>query len=214
MKNILLAASVPFLFAACATAEPPPPAPDWQALRAELEQRYKTDQDGRRQSTKLMEEARAKGVEPDKDVMSKLMEETRRQDQINQARITELLDKHGWIGPSKVSGLAATAVYLIVQHAPLEIQLKYLPMMRTAAEAGELSKSSLALTEDRVRMRQNQPQLYGSQVKPGPGVDLFPVADPENLDERRKAMGLGPVCKYLENFVKTLGAITYPPCVK
>jgi hypothetical protein len=214
MRNILLAASVLFFVTAIAAEEPPSPAPDWQALRAELEQRFKSDQDTREKAHKMMEEARAKGVEVDKEVMSKLQEEMNRLDAINQSRITELLDKHGWIGKSKVGSLAASAVYLIVQHAPLETQLKYLPIMRAAAEAGELPKSSLALTEDRVRVRQKQPQLYGSQVKPGPGVDLFLVADPENLDERRKAMGLGPVCKYLENFVKALGAITYPPCVK
>ncbi|MDX2219738.1 MAG: DUF6624 domain-containing protein [Burkholderiales bacterium] len=197
-----------------AAGEPLPPAPDWQALRVELEQVLKSDQDVRERANKLIEESRAKGVEPDKEVMSKLATEMALQDAINQSRVTELLDKHGWIGKSRVGGLAATAVFLVIQHAPLATQLKYLPMMREAAEAGELSKSSLALTEDRVRVNQKQPQLYGSQVKPGPGVDLFPVADPESLDERRKAMGLGPVCRYLENFVKALGAITYPPCVK
>jgi hypothetical protein len=214
MKNILFATAL-LMLSACATQEPsPPPSPDWGALKIELEQMYKTDQDKRKQITKIREAARAKGEEPDKAEMAQLWQEIGEQDKKNQARVTELLDKHGWLSKAQVGSLAANAIYLVVQHSPPAMQEKYLPMMRQAAEAGELQKSSLALTEDRVLMRQNKPQLYGSQVKTIDGVDLATVADPDNLDSRRKAMGLEPICAYLERFVKAHGPVKYAPCVK
>lgn len=214
MKYILFAASL-LVLSACATQHPPALPPDWTALKAELEHMFKADQDKRLQVNKMLEENPVKVGGAATPAMSQLLTEINEQDKKNQARVTELLDKHGWIGKSQVGSLAATTVFLVIQHAPLETQLKYLPTMRKAAAAGELPKKSLALTEDRVLIRQNKPQLYGSQVDPKrSGVDLFPVADPDNLDARRKTMGLPPICEYLQQFVKMQGAITYPQCVK
>jgi len=57
--------------------------------------------------------------------------------------------------------------------------------MRSAVENQGASKSHLALLEDRILMRQNKPQRFGSQVDALANVDLFPVDDEENLDNCR-----------------------------
>ncbi len=158
--------------------------------------------------------ARAKGVDVDKAASAQLWKRIGEQDRVNQKRVTEMIDKYGWPKRSQVGPLAATAVFLVIQHAELDVQLSYVERMREAAMAGEASKQNLALLEDRLLIRQGKPQRYGSQVDTQNGVGLKPTEDEANLDARRATMGLGPICEYLGYFVRTGGKIVYPPCVK
>lgn len=91
----------------------------------------------------------------------------------------------------------------MIQHADLEIQQQYLPMMREAAEKGDANGADLALLEDRVALRMGKKQIYGTQI----GRDLetgefylMPLDDPDNVDERRAAVGLGKLQDYLSNW--------------
>jgi hypothetical protein len=50
---------------------------------------------------------------------------------------------------------------------------------------------------DRVLMYRGEPQIYGTQYRTQDGVTkLWPVQDPEDLDNRRAALGLGPQREY------------------
>jgi hypothetical protein len=61
--------------------------------------------------------------------------------------------------------------------------------------------------EDRVLVGEGKKQLYGSQVVAGPdGLPrLHPIEDPENVDERRRAIGLPPLEEYLRRAEQDLG---------
>lgn len=189
-------------------------AADWPAIKSELERIFKSDQAMRMESNTMHADARAKGIEVDKTAQAALWKRIGDQDRANQQRVTEIVDKYGWPKKSQVGPLAATAAFLVVQHASLDIQLKYVSHMREAALSGEASKQDLALLEDRLLIRQGLPQRYGSQAETQNGVTLKPTEDEANLDARRASMGLGPICEYLGNFVKTSGPIVYPPCLK
>ena len=54
----------------------------------------------------------------------------------------------------KISVFSSLADFLVIQHAPKEIMVKYLPLLREAAAKGEASNNHLAMMEDRVRMNQ------------------------------------------------------------
>ncbi len=163
----------------------------------------------------MLADARAKGVEVDQVVQKQLWSKINAQDHANQKRLSELVDQHGWPKQSVVGKSAAMAAFLIVQHAmELDYQLKYLDSIREATRIGDASKENFALLEDRVLLRQDRPQRYGSQVETQGGVSLRPTEDEANLNVRRAAMGMGPICEYLQHFVKTHGKIIYPPCVK
>lgn len=89
---------------------------------------------------------------------------------------------------------------LLIQHAPLETQEKYLPLLRESVKAGESKGSRLALLEDRILMRNEKPQIYGSQIKrdsPQREIYVYPVKDPEYVNQRRAAIGLGPIEAYI-----------------
>lgn len=124
-------------------------------------------------------------------------------DSINLKKVTSILDEYGWLGTDKVGGQGNMAIFLVIQHAELEVQLKYLPMMREAVKAGNARGSSLALLEDRVALRQGKRQIYGSQVGRDPDTDehyVLPLDDPENVDARRAEVGLPPLADYAKRW--------------
>lgn len=200
-------------FALTAYAQPKA-AVDWPAIKNELESIFTTDQAMRLEFNSMLATARAKGADVDKAASAQLWKRIGEQDLINQKRVIQIIDEYGWPKKSDVGPQAANAVFLVIQHAALDVQLAYVERLREAAMTGEASKQSLALLEDRLLIRQGKPQRYGSQVETRNGVGLKPTEDEANLDARRASMGLGPICVYLERFVKTHGKITYPPCMQ
>jgi hypothetical protein len=121
-------------------------------------------------------------------------------DSINQIRVTQILDKYGWLGPEEVGVKGNSALFLVIQHSDLAVQEKYLPMMREAVKNGNAKGGSLALLEDRVNMRNGKKQIYGSQVqrpKDSQEYRLFPIEDAKNVDKRRAEVGLGPLAEYV-----------------
>jgi len=85
-------------------------------------------------------------------------------DSANQIEVIKILDTYGWLGEDEVGKKGNAALFLVIQHADLPIQEKYLPMMRKAVEDGKARPADLALLEDRVRKKKNEKQLYGSQL--------------------------------------------------
>ena len=130
------------------------------------------------------------------------MRRNREQDSLNELRVTQILNEHGWLGPEEVGEKGNSALFLVIQHADLPVQEKHLPMMQKAVAAGKASPANLAYLEDRVLMRQGKPQRYGSQIVPDKSTGawvLYEVEDPPNLDKRRAAVGLGPIQEYLDS---------------
>lgn len=120
-------------------------------------------------------------------------------DSINQIAVIGILEEYGWVHQDIVGKKGSGALFLVIQHADLPIQEKYLPVLRDAVKSGAARKDDLALLEDRVLMRQGKKQVYGSQVVKGPNGNwvVHPIEDPEHVDERRLEIGLLPIADYL-----------------
>ncbi|MFF1690605.1 DUF6624 domain-containing protein [Streptomyces sp. NPDC058254] len=120
-------------------------------------------------------------------------------DEANTRALARILETYGWPGITLVGQEAATAAWLIAQHAPLELQLRALPLLAEAAAHGQAPAWHVAYLSDRILMRQDQPQVYGSQYcdrDDGQGMRLWPLVDPDRVDERRTTVGLGPIAEY------------------
>lgn len=118
----------------------------------------------------------------------------------NQKALIEVIEKQGWPLRSEVGGTAASAAFLVIQHADYELQKRYLPMIEAACEEGEASWSSYALMYDRIQTREEKPQKYGSQVRfnaETESYEPFPILEPEYVNQRRAEVGLGPIEDYL-----------------
>lgn len=123
------------------------------------------------------------------------------QDSLNTARITAIIDSAGWLGPDDVGSDASSTLWLVLQHADLPVQERYLPELRLAVSEGKAQASHLAYLEDRIEMRNARPQIYGSQVLMKDGQAAFaPIRDEEQVNERRAAVGLGPLEDYAAQF--------------
>jgi hypothetical protein len=195
MKNILLLSAI--LLAASANAQVNSFDIDSsrinRPLKAQLDSIYQADQAPR---FKFLE-ARQKNEAPER--IDSLRKEMLQHDQENLAKCITILEKHGWQGPQKVGMQGSQALFLVVQHADLHTQKKYLPMIRKAEQNGEILSSNLAILEDRINMREGNPQQYGSQAftdKQSGKLYFYPIADLNHLEERRKRMGLIPMAEY------------------
>jgi hypothetical protein len=125
-------------------------------------------------------------------------------DSVNVVQLEQIIAQNGWPGKSKVGDQAAMAAFLILQHAKVEIQTKYLPMVEAAAAKGDVEPSHLAMLQDRVLMRQGKQQKYGTQLWNDPStgkLGLYPIEDSANVDARRAEVGIPP----LRDYIRSLG---------
>lgn len=122
-------------------------------------------------------------------------------DRANQAQLTQWLQARGFPRAADVGFEGVGAFWLLLQHAP-ELMAPYLAQLRAAAAAGELQRSNLALSEDRIAMIQGRPQRYGSQLQPRSDgkLALYPLLDPAKVDAWRAEMDLEPLAIYLKRF--------------
>lgn len=119
-------------------------------------------------------------------------------DRANMKRLSEIIDRFGWPGNSFAGVDNANHAFLVLQHADLDSQRKYLPILREAVTQAQASPSNLAMLEDRVLVGEGRPQRYGTQFKSSKPLVMHPVADEANLDRRRSEVGLPPMADYIE----------------
>jgi hypothetical protein len=128
------------------------------------------------------------------------IEEWQKIDKDSHKIISEYLEKFEYPSIAKYGREFSFACWVLVQHYPEDskLQIDYLKMMQEANEAE--SNDNMALLTDRVLMYAGKPQLYGTQFtsdENGKTV-LYKVADPENLEKRRAALGLISHEEYLK----------------
>jgi len=136
----------------------------------------------------------------DSEEMSEQWEMIHKKDAQNLFQITEILGQRGWLGADIIGKRGSMTLFLVIQHAELKTQVKYLPMMREAVKAGRAEAANLALLEDRVAMRQSKKQIYGSQILTDSETGEYfvsPIENPDNVDKRRAEVGLQPMADYI-----------------
>lgn len=172
-----------------------------EPLRRELLKMQKEDQKYRRQASEV-EKLKLAPDEMQKRV-SALWEKQAKADKKNIKRLEEIIGKYGWPGRSLVGKDGSVTAFLIVQHADLQYQKKYFPLLKEAVSKGEADRDDAALLEDRILMREGKKQIYGSQLhfnEVTKKLELWPIEDEEGVDARRASVGLEPIAEYLKRF--------------
>ena len=127
-------------------------------------------------------------------------------DSINTAYISRLIDGMGYPGKSVVGSGHASTAFLVIQHADIDVQVKYIDIIKKAADEGEVRWSSVALLVDRVNLRQGKPQIYGSQIGRDPETGenyVMELENPYKVDSLRTTVGLGSIQQYVNNWSLT-----------
>jgi hypothetical protein len=117
--------------------------------------------------------------------------------------VTGIIDKHGWLGVKDIGIKANMALFAVIQHADLETQEKYLPMIKEAVLKKRTPPSQYALLYDRIEIKNKRPQMYGSQLnflKKG-NYEVLPLLNPDSVDRWRMSLGMMDSLKtYLKGF--------------
>ncbi len=151
------------------------------AVREELLQMVKEDQDAR--SAVIKAEL--------KDPV--LWDRVTKIDEKNTDRLKSLVAQHGWLGKSQVGEDGAHAAWLLVQHADRDrmFQRDCLEKMKQSFKDGEVSGKDLAYLVDRVAVAEKKKQIYGTQFQGTCGsMKPQPIEDEQHVDDRRKSVGL------------------------
>jgi CubicO group peptidase (beta-lactamase class C family) len=107
--------------------------------------------------------------------------------------------------------------FVLIQHADNDpaFQVAMLPVLDQLSKEGNILRKDYAYLYDRVQHNTKGKQLYGTQPtydKKGNLFDsnnkiIYPpdLADPENVDQRRKEVGLGTIEEYYASILEMLG---------
>ncbi|MDO9254628.1 MAG: hypothetical protein Q7U54_03875 [Bacteroidales bacterium] len=122
---------------------------------------------------------------------------------INLLLLDSIIKKSGWPKKSDIGEYPAVAAFLVLQHSDLISQKNYLPYLKKAVRQHEADKKDLALLIDRIKLRENKKQIYGSQISYDNETnksyfDYSKLRNPYNINNRRKKMGLGPIEDYVK----------------
>ena len=95
------------------------------------------------------------------DSIVMLVVEQDRADSLNRVAVDSLL-QNGW--PEGLSEQSNRTIWLIIDHADVEYQERYLPLIEQQAVRGTISPSDYATLLDRVNVRRQRPQRFGTQT--------------------------------------------------
>lgn len=114
-------------------------------------------------------------------------------------RLEAIVDDHGWPGSGRVGEEASRAAWILLQHAISrpDVQHRGLRWLQEAVARGEAPPVQAAMLEDRVRVLEGRPQLWGTQFDwdDDGALGSLPVDDPARVEERRRALGLPPLAE-------------------
>lgn len=126
----------------------------------------------------------------------------KRNHKINEKKILSILEERGWPSEEEIGYQGSLTICNVIQHSDFETRIKYLPMMKEAVNKKILQPRLLARAEDRIATDRGEPQIYGGQIKYYPetkSFNVWPIIDPENVDQRRIEIGLDSIAVFLAN---------------
>ena len=181
-----------------------------EAVRRELVKMGEEDQKHRQEMMDLMDRVAGSDSEKMAKKWKQAVERQNALDGKNRQRLDEIVKAHGWPKRSVFGEEASGVAFLVVQHAELDYQKKYLPLIKEAVAQKEARQSDLAMLEDRILTREGKKQTYGTQLRLNQTtqrMELYPIEDEENVDARRATVGLEPLAQY----VKRVFGLEYAP---
>jgi uncharacterized protein DUF6624 len=177
------------------------PTSSSDAVRRELVRMGEDNQKHRQEMMDLMDRVASSDSEKLAKKWKQAVERQNDLDGKNRQRLDEIVKQHGWPKKSVFGEEASGVAFLIVQHAELDYQKKYLPLIKDAVDQKEARRSDLAMLEDRILTREGKKQVYGTQMRLNQTtqrMELYPIEEEENVDSRRATVGLEPLAEYLK----------------
>lgn len=132
----------------------------------------------------------------------------------NAAALAHIIDNHGWPTEALVCADGAEAAWLIAQHAIAlpDFCRRCLAELQVSAEAGAVPRWQPAYLEDRIRVYEGRPQRYGTSFDWDEQGQMSPrpIEEPESVDQRRAAVGLGLLAAAVERHRRDSASQPWP----
>ncbi|WP_298529108.1 DUF6624 domain-containing protein [uncultured Christiangramia sp.] len=164
-----------------------------QNIQTQLDSIWKTDQDIRFDLLKLQQEGKMNS-----DETKELAQQMKTQDSVNLEKVESIL-QNGW--PDDLNMQGNQTIFLVIQHADLQTQKEYLPVIEKAVQDNKTFPANLALLKDRMALREGKKQIYGSQIFIDSNTGkkyVQPLQNPEGVDKLRAEVGLPSMETYLQ----------------
>jgi len=112
-------------------------------------------------------------------------------DKKNLQIVESIISKHGWLGQKDIGMKANTTMFMVIQHADLKTQEKYLPLLKQAVADKKLLAANYAMLVDRIEMKNKRPQIYGTQIVTEKGIsNIYPLLNPDSVEVWRQSLGM------------------------
>lgn len=111
----------------------------------------------------------------------------------NAARLREIIRENGWPTTSLVGLDGAKAAHRIAQHSinHPDFMRECRALINAASDRSEVPREHFAYIDDRIRVYEGLPQLYGTQWRGGVnGIEPYPVDNWSAVNQRRRDLGL------------------------
>jgi hypothetical protein len=97
--------------------------------------------------------------------------------------------------PKDMVGEEYTTLFFLISSYGQEVKEKYYEVIVAAADKGTLSWKDVSYFVDKVKVGRKEPQTYGTQSITDKNYNplYYPIAEPEQLNERRRKVGLEEV---------------------
>lgn len=174
------------------------------ALLAEV---WNDDQQPRQQMVELTKAVTVEGRTELIDSLILVNDIVERNDAKN-IKVVDKILKNGL--PQGLTEESYKTIWIVIDHASLEKQEQYLPLVEQMATEGYIGLDEYAILYDRVAMGQNRHQRYGSQLVQFGAVDaqklyVWPIKDGAKLDSLRNTVGMSPFSDYLKDIEEATG---------
>jgi hypothetical protein len=167
-----------------------PDDPEW--VKSHLSLMIYKDQKSRALYVKFLKEK-------DEESQKALGQIIKQYDAEHQRWLEDWLESHNWPSLSSYGEEPANHAWLIALHADLkvEFQKSVLEKMETLLEREEILPVHCASLRDRIAINEGKPQKWGMFFFLKDGQEtLYPVEDPETLEQRRAAFGLDDSARF------------------
>lgn len=118
----------------------------------------------------------------------------------NEIIVDSIYNKYGWLSPSQIGFKGSQAMFLVVQHGNLKLQLKWQNRIKQGVSECYLIPECYALLTDRILISQSKKQIYGTQLKwnvASKKYEPFPILDTSKVDYLRNKLGMVDLKMYL-----------------
>lgn len=117
----------------------------------------------------------------------------------NTEELCSILKQYGWPTRDLVGEDGEHSVFFLLRNSATDaLQRELLPVIIAAVKKGEISKGSFATYIDRLRTNAGLKQIFGTQATIRDGfLMLYPIADEQHVDARRKQYDMPPLNIYL-----------------